>query len=198
MGLDLDFTDGKTPLTDDEKEGLLIKSISTRGELDEFEQHHIEKAMLWLRRKQFSAEEIISEKFVRDLHRRMYEGVWKRAGQFRRSEKNIGLASHQVSTSLRQLLGDCLFWFQHGTYPEEELVIRFKHRLVQIHCFANGNGRHSRLLADVMMEKIFHRKAFTWGAANQAKQGDPRTAYIKALKEADNGDYDNLIDFAKS
>ena len=198
MGLDPDYINGQTPMDEDEKEGLLIMSITTRGELDEFEQQHIEKAMLWLRSKKYDAEEVLSEKFVRELHRRMYAGVWKWAGEFRRTDKNIGTDKHYIPTALKQLLDDCLYWIHHHSFPDEEIAIRLKHRIVQIHCFANGNGRHSRLLADVMMEKIFKLPAFTWGAANLLKQSDPRTAYIKALKKADAGDYAGLLAFAKS
>ena len=198
MGLDIVSTNGQTPLDEDEKEGLLIKSITTQSELNEFEQQNIEKAMLWLRSKKFNTEEILSEKFVKDLHRRMYAGVWKWAGDFRRTDKNVGISKHHILTALKQLLDDCLYWIQHNSFPDEEIAIRFKHRIVQIHCFANGNGRHSRLMADVMMEKIFHLSPFTWGAANLVKQGDPRAAYIKALKKADAGDYAKLLAFAKS
>jgi Fic-DOC domain mobile mystery protein B len=198
MGLDLDYTNGQTPLDDDEKEGLLIKNITTRGELDEFEQLNIEKAMLWLRTKKFRAEEILSEKFVRELHRRMYASVWKWAGEFRKTDKNIGIDKHRIAVALKQLLDDGLYWIHHHSFTQEEIAIRLKHRIVQIHCFANGNGRHSRLLADTMMEKIFHLPPFTWGAANLIKQGDARNTYLKALKKADNGDYSELVTFAKS
>lgn len=198
MGLDLDYTNGKTPLDEDEKEDLLIKSISTRGDLDEFEQQNIEKAMLWLKSKKLKAEEILSEKFVRQLHSRMYAGVWKWAGEFRRTDKNIGIDKNQISVALKQLLDDGHYWIQHHSFPDEEIAIRLKHRIVQIHCFANGNGRHSRLLADIIMEKIFHLPLFTWGAANLVKEGDPRTVYISALKKADAGNYSNLLAFAKS
>ncbi len=198
MGLDFDTTNGQTPLDEDEKEGLLIKSITTRRELDEFEQHNIEKAMLWLRKKKFSAGELLSEKMVKELHRRMYAGVWKWAGAFRQTDKNIGIEKHTINTALRQLLDDCMYWIEKHSFPDEEIAIRFKHRLVQIHCFANGNGRHSRLMADVMMEKIFHLPLFTWGAASLTNHSNTRSVYIKALKKADAGDYKDLLVFAKS
>jgi len=198
MGLDLDYTNDQTPLDEDEKEDLLIQTITTRGELDEFEQHNIEKAMLWLRSKKLPAEEILSEKFLRDLHRRMYAGVWKWAGEFRKTDKNIGVDKHQIAVMLKQLLDDCQHWVKHHSLPDEEIAIRLKHRIVQIHCFANGNGRHSRLMADIVMEKIFHLSPFTWGAADLIKHGDPRATYIKALKKADGGDYNDLLAFAKS
>ena len=198
MGLDLEYTNGKTPLDEDEKEELLIKSITTHGELDEFEQQHIERAMLWLKSKKLNAEEILSEEFVRELHRRMYAGVWKWAGTFRKTDKNIGIDKHQIPAALKQLLDDCLYWIQHHSYPGEAIAIRLKHRMVHIHCFANGNGRHSRLMADVMMEKLFHLSLFTWGAADITKRSDTRSAYISALKKADAGDYGDLLIFAKS
>jgi Fic-DOC domain mobile mystery protein B len=198
MELDPDQIDGQTPLDEDEREGLLIKSISTQRELDEFEQQHIENAMLWLSSKKLSGEEILSEKFIKELHRRMYAGIWKWAGEFRKTDKNIGTDKQQVSIALKQLLDDCLYWIKDNSFPGEEIAIRLKHRIVQIHCFANGNGRHSRLLADVMMEKVFNLPSFSWGAANLIKQSDPRIAYIKALKKADAGDYNDLLSFAKS
>ena len=198
MGLELDDINGKTLLDEDEKEGLKIKSITTRQELDEFEQQNIEKALLWLKRKKISAEEMLSEKFVKELHRRMYADVWKWAGEFRKTNKNIGVDKHKVAVELKQLLGDGLYWIKHKTYPDAEIAIRIKHRIVQIHCFANGNGRHSRLMADIMMEKIFHQPPFTWGAANLIKKGNPRSAYLQALKKADVGDFRELIKFARS
>ena len=109
MGLDLDYSNNQTPLEEDEKEGLLIKSITNRSELDEFEQQNIEKAMLWLRSKKITAERILSEKFVQDLHRHMYAGVWKWAGEFRKTDKNIGIDKHHIAVTLKQLLDDCLY-----------------------------------------------------------------------------------------
>ena len=198
MGLEFDDINGKTLLDQDEKEELKIKSITTRQELDEFEQQNIEKALLWLRRKKLSAEEILSEKFVKELHRRMYADVWKWAGEFRQTNKNIGIDKHKIAIELKQLLDDGLYWIQHNSYSDAEIAIRIKHRIVQIHCFANGNGRHSRLMADIMMEKIFHQPPFTWGATNLIKKGDPRSAYLQALKKANAGDYRELIKFAGS
>ena len=145
MGLDIDYIDGQTPLDDDEKEGLLILLITTRDELDEFEQQNIEKAVQWTMIRKLKKEEVLTEKFVRNLHRKMYSEVWKWAGEFRKSEKNIGVKSYLITTELRILLDDCLFWIDNNVYQQEEIAVRFKHRLVSIHCFANGNGRHSDL-----------------------------------------------------
>jgi Fic-DOC domain mobile mystery protein B len=198
MGLNIEYIDGQTPLDEEEKDGLLIPSITTREELDEFEQLNIEKAIQWTFGKKWKAEQLFSEKFVKDLHKRMYGEVWKWAGAFRESEKTIGIKSYLIPVELKMLLDDALFWVQNDTYSPNELAIRFKHRLVSIHCFSNGNGRHSRLMADLIMEKLFNATFFSWGSTNLVKATDTRTAYIKAVKMADKQDLQPLIDFAKS
>ena len=198
MGLDLDYIDGQTPLDEDEKEGLLIPTIATRGELDEFEQQNIEQAVQWSLGRSLKAEHVFTEEFVRALHKRMYGNVWAWAGEFRKTNKNIGVDKWEIPTALRQLLDDVKYWYENKTYNPDELTIRFKHRLVSIHCFANGNGRHSRLMADMVIEKIFKQPLFTWGAGNLVKNGDPRTAYLSAIKAADNGDIKPLINFARA
>lgn len=127
----------------------------------------------------------------------MYGDVWKWAGSFRKSEKNIGIQSYKIGIELKQLLGDALYWFQNNTYPKDEIAIRFKHRLVSIHCFPNENERHSRLMADLIMEKLFNESYFSWGSNNLIKANEIREKYIKSLKEADNQNYEMLIAFAK-
>lgn len=198
MGLEIKYVDGQTPLSEEEMEGLKIPSISTRSELDEFEQLNIEKAIEWTIRLKIKPEQLFSEKFVLDLHKRMYNEVWKWAGKFRKSEKNIGIPSYRIAIELKNLLDDALFCYQNETYPKQELAVRFKHRLVSIHCFANGNGRHSRLMADLILEKLFNDKYFSWGSGNLIKANEVREKYIKSLKEADNQNYKPLIDFASS
>lgn len=198
MGLDHDFIDGQTPLDEDEKEGLLIDTISTRGELDEFEQLNIEEAIQWLLNKKFKIETILSEKFIRNIHYRMYGNVWKWAGEFRKTNKNIGVDKWEIPVELKNLIEDTKYWIKNNSYSSEEIAIRFKHRLVSIHCFVNGNGRHSRLMADIIIEKIYQKPVFTWGAKNIVKDADPRTEYLKAIKEADKGFVNLLILFAKS
>ena len=198
MGLNSDYIDGQTPLNEEEQNGLLIPSITTREELDEFEQLNIEKAIQWTFGKKWKAEQLFSEKFVKDLHKRMYGEVWKWAGAFRESEKNLGIKSYLIPTELKVLLDDAILWVQNDTYSPVELAIRFKHRLVSIHCFSNGNGRHSRLMADLIMEKLFNATFFSWGSSNLVKATETRKAYIKAVKMADKQDVQPLIVFAKS
>ncbi len=198
MGLDLQYIDGQTPIDDDEKEGLLIETISTKVELDEFEQLNIEHALQWVFGKKYKQEQIFTNKFICELHKRMYGNVWAWAGTFRKTEKNIGVKSYQIPIQLKALCDDAIFWIENKTYSPEEIAIRFKHRLVSIHCFSNGNGRHSRLMADIIIEKIFGKEPFSWGAANLLNEGDMRKVYLKAIKQADLNEYQSLLEFAKS
>ena len=198
MGLKISYIDGQTPLSEEEQEGLKIPSVTTREELDEFEQLNIEKAIQWTFGKKLTQDQLFSEKFIKELHKRMYGEVWKWAGTYRTSEKNIGIKSFLISVELKKLLDDALFWMKNNTYESDELAIRFKHRLVSIHCFANGNGRHSRLMADLIMEKLYQSKFFSWGNSNLVKASTTRINYIKAIKKADQLDIQPLIDFAKS
>jgi Fic-DOC domain mobile mystery protein B len=198
MGLEINYTAGQTPLDEEEKEGLKIKSITTQGELDQFEQLNIEKAVEWTIRTKYKPEKILTEKFIKDLHKKMYGDVWKWAGEFRKSEKNIGIKWTQIRIELKNLLDDTKYWIENETYPPEEIAIRFKHRIVSIHCFPNGNGRHSRMMGDIIIESIFGKGVFSWHQSNIVKADDTRKEYIAALKKADNGEIKPLIEFAKN
>lgn len=198
MGLEIKYNAGQTPLDEEEKEGLKIKSITTQGELDQFEQLNIEKAVEWTIHTKFKSEKILTEKFVKDLHKKMYDDVWKWAGEFRKSEKNIGIRWNQIGIELKNLLDDTKYWVENKTFTPKEIAIRFKHRIVSIHCFPNGNGRHSRMMADIIMESIFKKEVFSWHQSNMTKANNTRKEYIAALKKADNGEIKPLIEFAKN
>lgn len=198
MGLDFQYIDGQTPLDEEEKEGLLIPTVTTREELDEFEQKNIEEAILWVLTKKLKKETIFTEKFIRDLHKKMYGSVWKWAGNFRQSNKNIGIDYWKISTELKMLLDDALFWIENKNFPEDELAIIFKHRLVSIHCFPNGNGRHSRLMADIIISKVFGQRVFSRGGDNLSHETNAREIYIRAVKLADRGNYSELVKFSRS
>ncbi|MEI8054283.1 MAG: mobile mystery protein B [Bacteroidota bacterium] len=206
MGLDLDYIDGQTPLDEEEKDGLLIPTIATRGELDEFEQQNIEQAIQWTLGRSFKLEVIFTEEFIRIVHKRMYSDVWEWAGEFRKTNKNIGVDKWQIPSDLKYLLDDVKYWYENKTYLPDEIAVRFKHRVVSIHCFPNGNGRHSRLMADIIIHKIYKQPVFTWGATqifskgavNLSSQGNARATYLKAVKAADKGDYSLLLAFARS
>ena len=199
MGLDLEYDNGQTPIDEDEKTGLKIPTISTKQELDEFEQNNIEKAIQWTLKNRFKSDLIFSDQFIKRLHKKMFGEIWKWAGEYRKSNKNIGVDKTIISTQVKNLTEDSKFWLENNSFDSDEVAIRFKHRLVAIHLFPNGNGRHSRLMADIIISHIFNKPVFTWGSStNINKPGQSRNLYIKSLREADNGNYENLIKFARS
>jgi len=198
MGIDFAYQDGQTPLDEEEKDGLLISAITTRGELNEFEQLNIEKAIEWTLKRKFKKEKILSEEFIKDLHKRMFNDVWKWAGTFRNTNKNMGVDRLYIGQELRKLLDDCKFWIANETYQPDEIAIRFKHRIVSIHCFANGNGRHSRLIADIIIDQLFAMPVYSWGSSGLVRPGEARKKYLIAVKTADGGDIKLLIRFART
>lgn len=198
MGLELEYSYGQTPLEEEEKEALLLKHITTKKELDEFEQQNIEKAIEWVIARKFTIENVLNEVFILDLHKRMFGDVWKWAGKFRTSDKNIGINKMLIPTHLYKLNEDCKYWIKNKTYQSDELAIGYKHRIVSIHPFANGNGRHSRLMADIIVEKLLGGKIFSWGRVNLSRTGDERTKYIDSIILADEGNIVPLIEFARS
>lgn len=185
--------DGATPLDPDEKDGLLFSHIDTRGELDQMEQVNIQQGLQWLQGKRIASDDLLSEYFVRQLHQKLFNHVWKWAGKYRRTEKNIGIAPEQIAVQLRLLMDDARYWIRAETFSGKELVLRFHHRLVLIHPFTNGNGRHSRIMADAVLTKLLSDTPIEWGGRNLNNAGNVRTEYINALRKADKGDYSALL-----
>jgi Fic-DOC domain mobile mystery protein B len=198
MGLELHYSDGQTPIDEDEKLGLMISTISTKAELDEFEQLNIEEALQWINGKKFKRAEVFSQQYVCMIHRRMFGNVWSWAGKFRNTNKNIGVDKFEIPLSVRILCDDALFWVEHEVFPLDEIAIRFKHRLVSIHCFPNGNGRHSRLMADVIIDNLLGQPHYSWGSQGLITAGDARKAYIDAIQKADRGNLAPLIQFSRT
>ena len=194
--MSMDYADGAIPLEYDEMEGLLLTHVTTRAELDRWEMDNINQAYLWA--DQLKHRNILNADFICILHKKMFGNVWKWAGQFRKSDKNIGIPWVEIAVELKLLCDDANAWVELDTYSPDEFAARFHHRLVYIHPFANGNGRHARLMADLILEKFFKAVPFTWGNANLTKQGAVRKAYICALKAADNHDYSLLLKFVRS
>jgi Fic-DOC domain mobile mystery protein B len=166
MGLKLDYIEGQTPIDEDEKEGLLIPTISTREELNEFEQVNIQQAIEWTLQTKFDKNEFLTEDFLLLTHKKMFNEVWEWAGTKRKTNKNIGVDKFQISIEIKKLIEDCNYWIDNNIYGSDEIAIRFSHRLVKIHLFPNGNGRHSRLIADILISKIFNKPVFSWGRSN--------------------------------
>lgn len=196
MALDFDEEDGQTPLDPDEKAGLIPGHIETKGALNDWEQENILQSTKWLRRAKIA--DVLSEGFCRDLHKRMFNKTWKWAGTFRKSDKNIGCDWALISVKLNQLLGNAHYWVENKTLPVDELAARFHHALVLIHPFPNGNGRHSRMMADALLKQLGH-PLFSWGSgANLVSANAVRARYLGALRAADRGDFADLLAFVRS
>lgn len=186
--------DNATPLTVEERNSLIPAHITYRRELNEAEQENIYRAQDWaLARRR----ELLTEKFIKELHARMLGDVWRWAGKFRTSERNLGIPHHEIPVALRQLVDDAKTWIKYGSYPGDEIAVRFHHRLVHIHPFPNGNGRHARLMADLLVMSLGGER-FSWGSANLQDAGEMRRGYIAALQAADNHDIGPLLAFAHS
>jgi Fic-DOC domain mobile mystery protein B len=174
-------TDGQTPITAEEREGLIPTHVTLRRELNELEQQNIAKADRWAFSRRRN---VLDDGFLRRLHKRMFGDVWKWAGTYRLSERNLGVEPYRIETELRQAIDDACYWQDHGTYGVDELAARFHHRIVLVHPFPNGNGRWSRLAADLLAVRG-GKARFTWGSADLQDAGATRKAYIEALQRAD-------------
>ena len=187
--------DGHTGLADEDRDGLIPTYIATRGELFEAEQRNIAQALL--ARAAPSVEEVLDDLYLRTLHRAMFEQVWRWAGQYRRTETNIGVDPTQIAVAVRVLGDDARTWNQSGAFEPDELAIRFHHRLVAIHPFVNGNGRHGRVATDLLVSAM-GRERFTWGAHLPVDTMELRSRYLRALRRADNVEIGDLLAFARA
>jgi Fic-DOC domain mobile mystery protein B len=190
-----------TPLNPDEIAGLIPSHVTMRRELNELESANILAADLWAFRRR--RPQLFTEPFLLLLHRRMFGRIWRWAGAYRRTPRNLGVDSWHIPVEVRILLADVEYWVSHATFQPDECAIRFHHRLVAIHPFPNGNGRHSRLMADLIARHL-NVPRFSWGAAlgksngNLTSTGDLRKIYIQALQSADQHNHAPLIQFARS
>jgi Fic-DOC domain mobile mystery protein B len=186
--------DGRTELIEEEREGLIPSYITLRSELNEAEQANILDAEEWaFARKR----DLLEEGFLNNLHKRMYGNVWRWAGRYRTSGKNIGIEAYRIPMELRQLLDDCRYWIENRTYEPDEIAVRFHHKIVSIHCYPNGNGRHARLATDLLL-KSMGQERFSWGGENLVDVGETRKRYIAALQAADEHDIGRLLEFVRS
>jgi Fic-DOC domain mobile mystery protein B len=189
-------SDGNTPLSPEELADL-IPNLATKEELNEWERENILRGREWAVGDRTIANDMASDKYIRKLHQKMFAETWKWAGDYRHTEKNIGVPVHEIRERLMALFGDTRYWIENGTYLPDEIAVRFHHRLVFIHPFPNGNGRHARLMADILAMKL-GRPAFTWGSASLVRDGEARKAYLEAIRMADDGDIQPLLNFARS
>ena len=186
--------DGPTSLNEEEQGGLMPSYITLRSELNGAEQANILEAEFWA----FSRKrDVLDVRFLNRLHKRMFGNVWRWAGQYRRSGKNVGVDAYRIPGELQQLIDDCRYWVDHNTYEPDEIAARFHHRLVWIHPFPNGNGRHARLATDLLLVSL-DQERFSWGSKNLVDAGETRERYVAALREADNHNFQPLLGFVRS
>jgi Fic-DOC domain mobile mystery protein B len=186
--------DAATPLTEEEKRDLKLSYIANRSELNAAEQENIARGQDWALNRRRN---ILTEGFIKALHRHMLNDVWRWAGRFRTSERNIGIDHWEIPVALRLLLDDAKTWIEHKAYSPDEIAVHFHHRLTQIHPFPNGNGRHARLIADLLVMQLSGER-FSWGRGSLRDAGELRKRYIAALGAADNHDIGPLLAFARS
>ena len=187
-----------TPLAPEERAGLLQAWITNRQDLNEAEETNIVGGAAWARRRRGQkAGDILTEDFAKTLHKQMLGDVWNWAGTYRQTERNIGIEAFRIPAEVPALLDDVRFWVENKTYPADEIAVRLHHRLVAIHPFPNGNGRHARLMADLLIERL-GGESFSWGGGSLADVGTLRARYVAALQAADNHDIGPLLEFARS
>lgn len=195
--MEFHYAPGATPLDPDEAAGLVPTHITTQADLNAWEQANILQGDRWAGRQK--NRDLLDEGFVRELHKKMFDQTWQWAGTFRKSNKNIGVDWPQISLKLRDLLDNTRYQIEHQVFDPDEIVVRFHHRLVWIHAFPNGNGRHARLMADMLTVRLGLPR-MTWGGGTVllTSVGAVREAYLTALRAADQGRFDNLIEFSRS
>ena len=191
------FIEGATPIDEDERLSLIPKHLQDQEELNAFENLNITQALPWAYKQQ----NVLTISFLKALHKHMFGQTWKWAGQFRKTQKNIGIDAYRIESELHQLCGDTEYQIQNQSFGADEIAIRFHHRLVFIHAFVNGNGRHARLACELLIRKLGNAQ-FSWGSKTYnhndlSSLNDMRKAYISALKSADQGDYTSLIRFSR-
>ena len=194
--MNFSYPDGATPI-DPESAAGLIPNLTTQGELNEFEAANILLAERWALRARRDNRDVLLLTTLRRLHEKMFDLTWQWAGQFRNRDTNLGVPWQEVSIRIEQLCGNTRYQLECNAFGWDELAARFHHELVSIHPFPNGNGRHSRLAADLLLIRNRQRR-FTWGSASLVKAGAVRQEYFASLREADADSYDRLIAFVRT
>jgi Fic-DOC domain mobile mystery protein B len=186
-----------TPLAPAERDALLQTWITDRDDLNEAEQENIVKGAAWAGRRRGKPVDLLNEDFAKSLHKQMFGEVWQWAGSYCQTERNIGIEAYRIPAEMPAMFDDVRYWVEHQTYPPDEIAVRLHHRLTAIDPWPNGNGRHARLMADLLIQRL-GGKVFTWGGRTLSDMGELRTRYVAALKSADNHDIGPLLEFARS
>jgi Fic-DOC domain mobile mystery protein B len=192
MAVKFEYAPGATPIDAHEAVGLIPSHLTLQRELNEYEEANILQAVEWLFGRRRG--DPLDQRFIHTVHRRMFDQTWKWAGRARRSDTNIGVRWYEIPVHLNQMLGDVRVQIEHKAFQVAEIAARYHHRLVAIHVFPNGNGRHARLMADLLLTDLAGRR-FEWGRESLTSAGEVRARYIAALRAADGGDSQPLLDF---
>ena len=193
--MQFEYVTGATPIDPDEAQGLIPKHIKTQGELNAWEELNIVEGAEWIARKKIAQK--LDEGLIRELHSRMFNQTWLWAGTFRKSDKSIGIDWTQIAVALKNLLDNTTYQIENKVMPIDEIVVGFHHKLVLIHAFPNGNGRHARLIADALIVNLGGER-FSWGGNTSiATPGITCQNYLSALRAADKGNIAPLIQFAR-
>jgi len=195
MVMHFEYALGATPIDPDEALGLIPVHITTQADLNAWEEMNIVEGATWIKRQKII--QGLDEGLVRELHNRMFNQTWLWAGTFRKNAKSIGIDWPQIAVALRNLLDNTAYQIEHQTISNDEIAVRFHHQLVLIHAFPNGNGRHARLMADALIVGLGGER-FSWGGNMPlATSGVTRQNYLSALRAADNGHLESLMQFAR-
>lgn len=195
----IDNPEGATPLSPDDILGLKHKHVETRSQLNELEAANILQCQLWASKlKNPTLEAIFDRDFITLLHRALFGEVWDWAGDFRLRELNIGVEPLNIPVDLHNFLEDAKCWIEFSHYTPLELSARIQHRLVQIHPFVNGNGRHSRIFTDIVRIFLLKEKPMKWAKANLEDMTTERAAYISGLRKADGGDFTEFVEYLRN
>lgn len=195
MGLNLEYPPGATPLDPDDAAGLIPSHITTQGQLNEWEFQNVAEGRAWaLSRKR---KNLLTTEFAQELHRRMFRNTWKWAGEIRTTETSVGIDPGGIRVELKKLFDDVAYQIKEKSMPLDEIAARFHHRLTQIHPFRNGNGRHARLMTDLLLREN-GAEPFDWGRGDLVAPGEVRDRYISALRAADGRDHSPLLKFVRS
>ena len=179
-----------------ERHALIPLHLSTQYELAAWEQANMAKALAWLEQRRRRGS-VLTSRFMRSLHMKMFDETWDHAGRYRRARSSRGVAAWTVSTRVEDVIAKVRGWIQVEAYPPDEIAVRFHHRMSEVHPFERGNGRVTRLMADALMVE-FRQTPFTWGARSGLSAADLQERYVAALRVADNDNISILLAFAHS
>ena len=152
---------GETPIPGDELAALVPHVIDTlAAPITRADIYDLESAVLQdVTETQLAAaldgsltlDDLLNDYFLRDLHTQLYGDIWMWAGRWRQYEVNIGVAPEHIAVELRSAMGNIGYrWERAADWTPRELGVAVHAEAVRVHPFTDGNGRTTRLLADLV------------------------------------------------